>query len=230
MAVVIYGMPTSPLIERKTPPKNFVPKDFAEMYRHYYVYVLRLLVQQGIDYDDADDVAQTLFIKMDERGLLEKYDASLEFEGRPALFSTMLSGFVIKYALGFRKKQNIQRAREKTWIDQDTVLQRTSDENMDNANSWIDVYGPTFEEEYSTLTDAEFRSHIRSSLAKAHPGRIDTKLDYVALFDEIDHQVMLDGKYDVTKLMAKFEITRTTAHKWLEKLRIEVSKAVSGRG
>lgn len=220
---VIYGMPTSPLIKRRTPAKDFIPKDFAEMYQHYYVYVLKLLVQQGIDYQNADDMAQVLFIKMDEKGLLQQFNPDLEFNGRPAVFTTMLSGFVLKYAMGFRKRQMITQTRELNYIDQP----REPDADFQSdAASWIDVNGPHFEEEYADVSDADFRASVRGHLATASAGRKDSQLNFVALFDEIDRQVARDGKYSTSELMERFGVTRTTIHNWLEKLRIEVAKAV----
>lgn len=223
---VTYGRPTSALIKHKTPPRDFVPKNFAEMYQHYYVYVLKLIVKQGIDYQDADDIAQVLFIKMDEKGLLSQFDPEREFNGRPAAFSTLLSGFVLKYVMGFRKRQQITQGRELHLIDQPMA----ENEQTGVGHSWIDVNGPSFEDEYTQATDDEFRETVRTHLATAFTGRKDSQLDMVALFDEIDRQVALDGKYSTTDLMERFGVTRTTVHNWLEKLRVEVSKAVDGHG
>lgn len=229
---VAYGRPTSALIQRRIPERDFVPKNFSEMYQHYYVYVLKLLVQQGIDYQDADDYAQVLFIKMDEKGLLSQFDPSHESgNGRPAVFSTMLSGFVVKYAMGFRKRQRINKDREMNLIDQDAGSGSGEADLSDAEYSpWLDVYGPVFEEEYGELAIGEFRTIIRAHLRTAHTGRKDSQLDLVALFDEIDLQVALDGKYDTGVLSTKFGVSRTTVHKWLERLRVEVAKAVKEDG
>lgn len=223
---VAYGIPTSALIERNTPKSDFVPANFAEMYQHYYVYVLRLLVSQGIDQQDADDVAQVLFIKMDEKGLLEQFNP--EHNGRPAVFTTLLSGFVLKYAMGFRKRQRITKDREPTYVDQ--VVKQDHSPGDTNDMTWGETYGPYFEDEYSEVSDSQFRTAVRTHLATARTGRKDSQLDLVALFDEIDRQVMNDGKYSTTALMEKFSVTRTTIHNWLEKLRVEVAMVVEAHG
>ena len=225
---VTHGIPASPLIERNTPKSDFVPANFAEMYQHYYVYVLRLLVKQGIDQQDADDVAQVLFIKMSEKGLLEQFDPEREFNGRPAVFRTLLSGFVLKYAMGFRKRQRITQDREPTLVD--TIVKQDHTPGDTNDMTWGETYGPYFEDEYSDVSDSQFRTAIRSHLATARTGRKDSQLDLVALFDEIDRQVTDEGRYSTTDLMAKFSVTRTTIHNWLEKLRVEVAKAVELHG
>ena len=229
---VAYGTPTSALIQRKTPAKDFVPKDFAEMYQHYYVYVLRLLVQQGIDQQDADDVAQIMFIKMNEKGLLEQFDPTHGEREHPAVFTTLLSGFVLKYMRHYKHRQMVYQNREKHYVDQDMTGAAANTGKMEHSynSPWIDVYGPFFEDEYTAVTDAEFRTSVRKHLAAAATGRRDSQLDLVALFDEIDRQVMLDGKYSTTDLMTVFSVTRTTIHNWLEKLRIEVAKAVEIHG
>lgn len=228
---IVYGLPTSALIQRRTPKSDFIPKDFAEMYQHYYVYVLKLVVQQGIDYQDADDIAQTMFVKMNEKGLLEQFDPEREFYGRPAVFTTLVSGFVLKYVRHYRERQGITQARELTYIDQDAegAQTKSSDSENDGLNTWLDTYGPVFEDEYTDVTDAEFLRDVRAHLATAPTGRKDSRLDFVALFEEIRIQVDADGKYDTSVLMERFGVTRTTIHNWLEKLRIEVAKAVADR-
>lgn len=229
---VAHGMPTSALIQRKTPAKDFVPKNFAEMYQHYYVYVLKLLVQQGIDQQDADDVAQIMFIKMDEKGLLEQFDPEHGDGTRPAVFTTLLSGFVLKYMRHYKHRQMVKQNREKHYLDQDMTPAVANTKIIDAAYNppWIDVHGPFFEDEYTAVTDAEFRTAVRTHLGAAATGRKDSQLNLVALFDEIDRQVMLDGKYSTTDLMATFSVTRTTIHNWLEKLRVEVAKVVEIHG
>lgn len=228
---VAYGMPTSALIQRSTPERDFVPANFAEMYQHYYVYVLKLLVQQGIPHQDADDFAQVLFIKMSEKGLLESFDPQRAgSNGRPAVFSTMLSGFVLKYAMGFRKRQAINSRREPNLVDQPTSMAQRVGPDSSGMNSWIDVWGPIVEDEYTDLHDEDFRCTVREALSEASTGRRDTRLDLVALFNEIDRQVMEDGRYDTGVLAEMFGVSRTTIHKWLEKLRAEVSRVRTDRG
>lgn len=220
---VIYGLPTSPLISRKTPDSSFIPKDFSEMYQHYYVYVLRLVVRAGIDFGNADDVAQTLFVKMHEKGLLEQYDPNLvQSHGGTARFSTFISGFVLTYLRHYVNRQKIESERTLTLVDQPITVGKDSDHT---DQSWVDVHGPVFEEEYSELHMDSFRSQIRAKLAAAHRGRSDNLLDLVALFDAVDAQVEAEGKYSTTDLMEQFKVSRTTIHNWLERMRVEVAKA-----
>ncbi|WNN95037.1 DNA binding protein [Microbacterium phage Magritte] len=229
---VAFSMPTSAQIKQQTPAKDFVPSNFAEMYQHYYVYVLRLLVQQGIERQDAEDVAQILFIKMDEKGLLERFDPEHGTTGQPAVFTTLLSGFVLKYMRHYKHRQLLARRREPQYLDAPRTegIEGTGKADSSYSGPWIDVYGPHFEDEYTELTDTEFRVSVRAHLATASTGRKDSQLDLVALFDEIDRQVEMDGKYSTTELMSVFSVTRTTIHNWLEKLRVEVAKAVEAHG
>ncbi len=222
---VIYGMPTSPMIQRKRPDRHFVPKNFEEMYQHYYVYVLKLVVSQGIDYQSADDVAQTLFMKMDELGLVDQFDAEKTFNGRKALFASFIGGFVLKYVRHYRHRQTITQEREPNLVDKLVGNNGKHTATSQQGTRWIDVHGPVFEEEYTEVNDDDFRRSIRKHLASAPKGRKDSQLDLVALFNEVDRQVTEDGKYSTTLLMEKFSVTRTTIHNWLERLRIEVEAA-----
>lgn len=221
MTMQAPGRPPIAISRKRHQPADYVPKDFAEMYRSYYTYVFNLLYANGISYQDADDVAQSIFMTLDAKGFLDDFDPTKEFNGRPAVFTTFLSGAVLKYLRHYRHRNNVRIHREGQSTDETVVAH-----GADSSDMWIDVHGPHFEEEYSDLHGDDFRRQIRAHLATASTGRKDNQLDLVALFNEINHQVETDGKYTTAELGRVFGVSRTTIHNWLERLRIEVSKVV----
>jgi DNA-directed RNA polymerase specialized sigma24 family protein len=203
------------------PPSSFVPKDFTEMYERYYVYVLRLVVRQGIAADDADDAAQYIFIKLMEANLLEQFDPDRVHFGRKAVFGTLLSSFVFKFAMNFHKRQYTVQNRERNLVD----LQIGGTDGP-VTQSWVDVHVTNFDDEYSDIEAWDLSRQIRAHLKTASNGRSDSRCDLLALFNEIERHVEVYGKYDATELMETFSVTRTTIHNWLERLRVEIDKVV----
>lgn len=211
-----------PILNRTTPARDFVPADYTELYRHYYHYVVKLCIQQSIDWENADDVAQNILMKFMEKKVLEQYDPEKRFNGHTAAFSTFLAGFVLMYVRHPRDRQNIHKDREGMSSDGLTISPEGTIER------WVEVYGPSFEEEYAALHEEEFLTHVRGHLAQADTGRKDTQLDLVKLFDAVARQVAEAGKYSTTKLMEEFGVTRSTIHNWLNRLRVEVAAATEG--
>lgn len=214
------GRPPVAISRQRHPAPDYIPKDFAEMYTQYYTYVHNLLYRNGIEYQDCDDVAQSIFMTLDKKGFLDDFDPTKEFHGHAAVFTTFLSGAVLKYLRHYRHRKHIRDQREGQSTDQ-TVS--ASPRDGATSDMWIDVYGPHFEEEYTELHGDDFRRQIRAHLVTVNTGRKDNQLDLVALFNEIDRQVAEDGKYTTAKLGEVFGVSRTTIHNWLSRLRTEVA-------
>jgi DNA-directed RNA polymerase specialized sigma24 family protein len=86
------------------------PKNYADLFEQYYMYVVNLCAHFGIDEQNKEDVACEILLRFMERGSLEKFDPYLVFDYRgqvrPARFKSYLSRAVEMYVRGHREKNN----------------------------------------------------------------------------------------------------------------------------
>lgn len=217
------GVVKTPGIARRTPDSSFVPTDFDDLFRNYYIYTVRLVSKAGIDFQNAEDVASIILTKAFEHGLIADFDPTAEYNGRKAVFTTFLAGFVLKYVRHYRDRQKLQLTREGQSTDVEiTVPGKSSSE----PTIWIDEYGPTMEETYDDLHHSDFLVTVRAHLTTAALGRKDSQLNLTAFFNAIAEQVEVHGQINTSELMDQFSVSRTTIHNWMSRLRDEVGFVV----
>lgn len=204
------------------------PKDYAELFRIYYVYVVRLVHKHGIDENHKEDVASEILTRFFERGFLEKFDPTLTFpykgEQRPARFRSFLSKFVLTYVRGHCDKQKRIASREWQICDLDVNAQEQG-----YSVRWIDIYGESEPGHEDAVLDgemeADFVRGLRAFLADV-PRRSDyDRCDLVALFNAIVAQVRDRGEYDIHQLSKQFGVSYTAMHTWVWWLKTNLAEA-----
>lgn len=212
------------------PPRTAdVPQDFSEMFDRYYDYVVRLVAQSGIDFQNAEDVAMTILTKFFEKDALSDFDPeyTTEYGGvtRKAVFRTFLSGFVKTYVRHYKDRQRLQAQRE--GFSTDTVM-FTYAESGEYA-TWMDLNGPTYEETHEELHAQDLIVAIRTHLATVPPRNAQDQCNLAALFESVLVQTYEDGSVDTAALATQFSVSKTSVQNWLKRLRAEVSIVVEAR-
>lgn len=206
------------------------PKDYAELFRTYYPYVVNLVNKFGITDDNKEDVASEILTRFMERGFLEKFDPALRFEyngeWRPARFKSFLSKFVLTYVQGFYDKQKRILVREVQICD----MYLTGDERAGAGVRWVEVYGEVAQSHEDEILDAlveqELADGLRRYLADVPRRSSNDRCDLVALFDEVRAQCLQRGSYDITTLKASFEVSSTAMHTWMWWLKANMCEAL----
>lgn len=204
------------------------PKDYAELFRIYYVYVVRLVHKHGIDENQKEDVASEILTRFYERGFLEKFDPTLTFvykgQQRPARFRSFLSKFVLTYVRGHYDKQ--KRVANREWQVCDLLL---TGDSSDAGVRWVDIYGesePSHEDNVlDGVMESDFVRGLRNYLADLPPRSDYDRCDLVELFDTMVDQVRDRGEYNVYELAARFGVSYTAMHQWVWRLRAHLADA-----
>lgn len=191
-----------------------VPSSEAEVFEQYYAHVKFLVSRAGIRRDYVEDYAMALMVKFVERGMLGKYDPEYlsEVDGiqRTSTFKTFLSGFVNSYLLGFAKRDSINASR--SLYSSDMRLGDNYDIPL------LDYLGITVSDDTEEVEAADLVRAVRASLEKSG------KKNLLLFFEMVLLQLEEYGKVEVKELAEMFEVTRTTIHNWLKKLRAEFEK------
>ncbi len=202
--------------------KSAVPQDYAELFRLYYDFVVRLVSIKGIDDANKEDVASDLLVRFIQRRSLEKFDPSLTFmrdgELRPANFRTYLSAFVESYVRGYRDRQQKNKTRESLILDVPV-----ESPNNGGRVSWVELnafeYGkslPSHEDDVVSLVVQEnMVASLRAYLATIPKRSAGDQCDLVALLDAIVAQIRATGEYSVEALREKFGVSSTSMHNWV---------------
>lgn len=207
-------------LRTRTRREDFVPESFEAMYEHYFTYVVHLVARFGIDYSNAEDVAQTILTKFFEKDALSDFDADYKSEqenARRAMFRTFLSGFVKAYVRHYIDRQRVQKQREGISTDA-VVLFAFSDGPM----TWLELNDPGVEDDHEELEDAELVTLIRARLAKLPPRGVQEQCSLPEFFEAVLVQTANGAKLDTGVLAAEFNVTRTSINNWLRKLRTEI--------
>lgn len=201
-------------------PENYVPRDYEDLFRHYFPHVKRLVSSYRVDPQSVEDVSMTLLTKFVERESLEKYSETATFthggEEKTAKFSTYLSGFVFAYVRYLAHRERLTKHREVVAFDAPGL-------NGPGSPSWGEMMLPPVEDSHEDLYAAETTQHIRSHLRTLPVKR---GADLVLLFDLICTQVAEEGTIVVKDLAALFEVHQNTIRNWIALLRIEVAAAM----
>jgi hypothetical protein len=211
------------------------PRDYADLFKTYYSYVINLCGQFGIDENNKEDAACEILLRFMERGSLEKFDPSLRFdykgEQRPARFKSYLSRAVDMYSRGIRDKQHKLARREQQLCDTVPIgpaLQREqSYQSTANLASWAEVFGVGQDDHADAVEnmidfDAESAA-LRAMLAEIPRRNSHDRCDLAELFDAVRAQVTAFGEYDIAILKDKFGVSTTAMHSWMWWLKANVA-------
>lgn len=199
---------------------EFVPSTFEELYKHYYPYVARLVATSGIPHQDVDDVAQTLLMLFYEKGVLEDFDPEHDttYKGvtRRALFRTFLSGFVKTYVRHYRDRIKIHAERERLLVNVPVFEQ----------HEWGVFHIEPYEETFEVLNEVELVNDIRWQMSTTEPNGPRDRCDLPALFNAVLEQSYRLGQLDVKELSEQFNVSKTTMHRWLDRMREQVRTVI----
>lgn len=203
------------------------PKDYDDLFRTYYEYVVNLCGQFGIDENNREDAASEILTRFMERESLEKFDPELTFdyrgELRPARFKSYLSRAVDMYSRGIRDKQQKLARRERQICDTTPVAEslRSSFTYLSTANqaSWAEVFGVPVQDHADGVHDVidwETEAHAIKRMLRTVPRRNShDRCDLPELFDAVCAQVLAYGEYDIAILKDKFGVSTTAMHSWM---------------
>lgn len=188
-----------------------IPKTQEEVFRQYYPHVKFLVARSGIRRDYVEDYSMLLITKFMERDMLNLYDPThtTEVNGvmRTANFKTFLSGFVSRYLKHFAARDKINASRSA--YSSDVRLGENNDTPL------LDYLGITVSDDTDTVEVDELIDRVKKSLQDPKKERLSEFFDIILL------QVEDYGKVNTRELSEIFEVTRTTVHNWLKKLRTE---------
>lgn len=188
-----------------------VPVDFTELYQRYYGYVVRLISQRGIVYDDVEDVAHTILIHFFRHDALADYDPERTFHGRRARFTTFLSGFVLTYL-----QHHLDRQRIVT--DRSTRLDLLT-EDADEEDSWANRKGPSYNDD---TTAPEYDELVGSIHARLEASTFNGSVNLVRLFEAMRVQIAETGAYNTAELSAQLGTNPSTLQNAIKRLRSEL--------
>lgn len=201
--------------------EDYVPTSYADLFNHYYPFMVKLVKRMGIDGGNAEDVASTILIKLLEKDALNYYDPSYisEHSGvkRRAVFRSFLSGFVVSYVRHYRDRQQLLKQREVM-----SANQLVSEPGTSSPAEWITVFGPTHTDDYESLHYGELVSRIKAQLKSYVPKSKADKSDLPLLFDMILLQMEETGSLNVLELAELFGVSKPTIYAWVTKLQQEI--------
>ncbi len=201
------------------------PGDYVSFYRTYRPIVVGLVKKYGIDPQHADDVASEIMLRFLERDFLVQFNPSLVFmyegETRPARFRSFLANFVKRYCQGHRDKLHRIRSREPQLIDGPP---------RSDGSLWIDVFGPLApgadEDVLDEVHGGQLVTWLRDYLATVPRKSRSDSCDLVALFDQVLIQIQRDGEWSIAKLRRIFNVSPTTMHSRMWRLRACIATAL----
>lgn len=210
------------------------PKDYEDLYRQYYEYVVILVRKFGIEENSVEDVASSILMRFFERDFLNEFDPNLVFifkgEERRARFKSFLSKFVLTYVQSYRDKQTRRNRREvlssgAAYISpRFTTVLRANPKGLVESEYWLDIIAddPGVSMEDTVISGMEGNTlidEIRTHLASIPRNRSNDLCDLVALFDAIIVQVDEFGYCDIGELRKQFGVSPTSIHSWMWRLR-----------
>lgn len=202
--------------------ENIVPDSFSELFDHYYGYVVRLVADNGIVADNAEDVAMTILLHFFRRDALGFYDPNFTTNHsgvtRQARFSTFLSGFVLEYLKHHRVMQSKKMSREP--ISLDAIVH--NDEGSD-SDTWLDIHGPAHDPGEEAVEYLDTVASIRRRLADVRPRTEQDKFNALEFFEAVREQVYLTDTYSVQDLAKRFGVATSTIQAWMKRLRKELA-------
>lgn len=213
-------------MENAKPGTDFVsaPKDYADLFRLYYPYVVALVKRSGIEENRKEDVASEILLRFYERGFLTKFDPNLTFEydgkQRSARFKSFLSYFVLTYVKGHRDKQTRLNDRE-LLIMNSPAVQAEHIYAHHNRTAMTSVHE---EEILEVLQEQALIAHLRAHLATVPKRSKKDPCDLVRLFDLLVDQVHRTDRVCLRELREVFGISATGMSGWMWHLRGSIAE------
>lgn len=201
------------------------PKDYAQLFSHYWPYTVALVGKNGIHESNREDVAAEILYRLMQRDLLTMFDPTLTFtyEGRvrDARFKNFLSFMVVKYCKGHRDKQNRRSDREMLVMDKPT-------EYNDVPSTWAEWWGIGMIDSHEDVilegvVGDKLIADIRAYLQTVPKRSAYDKCDLVALFDAVIDQVRTGDTVVLRELRDKFGCSGTGMNGWMWWLRANIS-------
>jgi len=207
---------------------TFVPRDFAELYEHYYLYVAKLVLRFGVPAGEVEDVTQSILLTFFEKNALEDFDPERmnDYQGklRKAIFGTFLSGFVASYVRHYRDRIQVRVRRESLSVDTPVWTEEGETQTLH------DLLVDPVEEDYDDLMEADLLASVRTHLSRvAPPRRSHAKLNLSLLFELILDQLSEHGAVDAKELAELFGVSGTSVQNWLKQLRAEIQTVIEDR-
>lgn len=209
------------------------PKNYSDLFRVYYPFVVALVRKAGISDADKEDIASDILLRFFERDFLKVFDpdAVFEYDGqvRKARFKSFLAKFVLTYVRGLGDKTRRQAQREMLICDMPVG-------DAGDA-TWIDVFGGSDAHEDNTVDKVSYEqlvSALRAYLEKIGPRSKHDTCDLVKLFDAMVDLVDKYGELSITELQRKFRnaetgnyVSSTALHSWIWWLRDNAGEALN---
>lgn len=190
-----------------------VPDTEAEVFEKYFPTVKYLVSKAGIRNAYVEDYAMNLMVKFLEKGILQQYDPerTTDFNGtqRTSSFTTYLYGFVNAYLRHFAKRDAILAQR--SFYSTDVQVHATKGDSSEGI-PLMDYLGITVSDNTDDIEAEELIQRVRDRIS-------NPKL--LLFFDMVLLQVEEHGKVDIGELTELFEVTRSSIHNWIKKLRAE---------
>lgn len=124
------------------------PKDYGELYTHYFPMMRAIVFKAGINSGDVEDVASEILLKFMEKDALSWFDPDRINDAgekprtkgprfRPARFSNLLRSFTATYCMQYLDKQRNLARREPDFAKLDAPASNASDGERDST--WGEV-------------------------------------------------------------------------------------------
>jgi hypothetical protein len=194
-------------------------EEFVELYRDYIVGLVRKL---GVPSQEADDVANDVILaelqarnREGERvGILALFrpDHTVEVQGKQktATFRAFLSARVELRVRG-RREALTRRAGRELLI---------ADKAVDGSGTtWMDLFGPSAEDDYSRVENEEWLAQVRDRLARVPRPDPSDSCDLLGLFDELMSVIRSDGKITGRAVQSRLGISAPVLSRGMDRLR-----------
>lgn len=201
--------------------EDYVPSTYSDLFKHYYPFMVALVVRMGIERRNAEDIASTILIKLIEKDALNYYNPEFvsEYSGvkRKAVFRTFLSGFVVSYVRYHKERQELQKYREPFSVNKEVTASEYT-----GSGEWLTVFGPSYTEGYEDLHFEYLVNGIKDRLKSFTPSSTNDKCNLPLLFDMILLQMEERGSLNVNELSELFDVSRPTVRSWINRLQSEI--------
>ena len=195
------------------------PSNYDDFFRTYYDYTVRLVQRFGIEFGNAEDVAGSILCRFYERDIIAMFDPdkviSHNGELKRARFQSFLNAMVSVYVRSYRQAQSRKKYHEVASCD---------DVLPDSETSWLEIFGPSVPDDVilADVYKSDLVRSLRSFLAKVPRRSNRDKCDLLALFNEIERQVSVSGKIDVSLLSKHFDVSSAAIRNWIKLLRLAI--------
>ena len=208
---------------RRTRSADAVPADYDELHRMYRQYMTSLVLQGGIDPQQADDVVSLIMEKLLSRDIIRLYnpDQYMRASGTtvPPMFRTFLTAFVRAYLRHHVHRQRLTAWREPLTIDGDA---RDGDGVTELPNTvWAEPPASAEDDALDELEPDDELAPLRARLSGYDCGEHTA----VEVLDAAAASVNVSGTVSTKMLALRLGISRALAEQQLHRLRDLLSAA-----